>query len=212
MYKEEHMGWIDISQPLYAQTAVWPGDTSFDFSLKWSKQETGSVNVGKLVMSTHTGTHIDAPFHFSESGKKVVDLDINRYIGKAKVIDVSSKDLIQIEDIENINLHGCKIVLFKTMSWTDRTTFPNSITYVKKDVAKWLAGKGVTLIGVDVPSVDPIDSKELPAHHELSSHNIHILEGLVLDKIEEGVYELIALPLHVVDADASPVRAIIRPI
>jgi arylformamidase len=163
-------------------------------------------------MSTHTGTHIDAPFHFSESGMKVMDLDVNRYVGKAKVIDVSSENLIQVEDLVNINLDECKIVLFKTMSWTDRTTFPTNITYVKTGVAQWLAERGVTLIGVDVPSVDPVDSKELPAHHELSSHNIHILEGLVLDKIQEGVYELIALPLPVVGADASPVRAIIRPI
>ncbi|WP_456275705.1 arylformamidase [Bacillus sp. AK128] len=206
------MNWIDISQPLFSKTAVWPGDTNFQFTLNWTKAETGSVNVGKIEMSTHTGTHIDAPFHFDEEGKKVLDLDINRYIGQAVVIEVLDKESIQVEDLVDLQLDGKQIVLFKTLSWTNRTEFPTKITYIDECVPKRLAELGVKLIGLDVPSVDPPDSKELLAHHELTNQDIHILEGLVLDEVKAGVYEFVALPLPFVDADASPVRAVIRPI
>ncbi|MFZ3589482.1 arylformamidase [Bacillus sp. DJP31] len=206
------MNWIDISQTLHSKTAVWPGDTPFTFSLNWSKQETGSVNVGKIEMSTHTGTHIDAPFHFDNEGKKVLDLDLTRYIGRAILLDVSNRSCIKVEDIENASLEDCKIVLLKTMSWKDRSLFPENITYIEMGVAENLSKRGVKLIGVDVPSVDPLDSKQLIAHHELAFHDIHILEGLVLDEVQEGLYELIALPLPIKDADASPVRAVIREI
>ncbi len=206
------MKWIDISQPLYSRTAVWPGDTPFTFSLNWSKEETGSVNVGKIEMSTHTGTHIDAPFHFDNEGKKVLDLDPNRYIGRARVIDVSNRTCITVEDVENQKFSDCKIVLFKTLSWKERSVFPSNITFIDTGVAENLSKKGVKLIGVDVPSVDPLDSKELTAHHELTLHDVHILEGLVLDQVQEGLYDLIALPLPIKDSDGSPVRAVIKPI
>jgi arylformamidase len=206
------MTWIDISQPLYSKTAVWPGDTNFQFSLNWTKAQTGSVNVGKIELSTHTGTHIDAPFHFDEAGQKVLDLDINRYIGRALVIDMVDKQSIQVEDLKRVEINGIQIVLFKTMSWTNRDEFPSHITYIDKGVASYFAEQGIKLVGLDVPSVDPIDSKELAAHHELTTYDIHILEGLVLDQINEGLYELIAIPLPIKDADASPVRAVIRAI
>ncbi|MBM7659582.1 arylformamidase [Bacillus mesophilus] len=206
------MTWIDISQPLYSNTAVWPGDTNFQFSLNWTKTQTGSVNVGKLELSTHTGTHIDAPFHFDNEGKKVLDLDINRYIGRALIIDMVGKQSIQVEDLKKVEINGTQIVLFKTMSWSNREQFPTTITYIEQGVASYLADQGIKLVGLDVPSVDPIDSKDLAAHHELTAHDIHILEGLVLDQITEGLYELIAIPLPIKDADASPVRAVIREI
>ncbi len=206
------MSWIDISQPLFSQTAVWPGDTPFTFSLNWSKEETGSVNVGKIEMSTHTGTHIDAPFHFDDTGKRVLELDLERYMGKAIVIDVTNKASITVRDFENVSFKDCKIILLKTNSWTNRTVFPTQITCIHPEVAHYLSEKNVKLLGVDVPSVDPLDSKELTAHHELTFHDIHILEGLVLDDVLEGVYDLIALPLPIKDSDASPVRAVIRAI
>jgi arylformamidase len=204
------MAWIDISQPLMRHTVGWPGDTPFSFSLNWNKQQTGSVNVGKLEMSTHIGTHIDAPFHFSNEGKKVLELDINRYIGKARIVDVSRRDVIDTTDISTLDLDGISILLFKTMSWDDRSEFPTTITSIEKGVAAILAAKGIKLVGVDVPSVDPLDSKDLIAHNELTFHDIHILEGLLLDEVEEGIVELIALPLPLQEADGSPVRAVIR--
>ncbi|MBM6617659.1 arylformamidase [Bacillus suaedaesalsae] len=204
------MTWIDISQPLSNDTVGWPGDTPYSFSLKWTKEETGSVNVGKLEMSTHLGTHIDAPFHFDSEGKKVIDLDPNRYIGKAKIIEVTNQEVISLKYIEKYHFNGSTIVLLKTMAWVDRSSFPRKVPVLEKGVVSYLAENGIKLLGIDLPSVDHLDSKELSIHHELTKHDIHILEGIVLDTVKEGMCDLIALPLPLVDGDGSPVRAVIR--
>ncbi|WP_026676697.1 arylformamidase [Fictibacillus gelatini] len=200
----------DISQPLRSSTPGWPGDTPYQYELTWTKEQSGSVNVGKIMMSTHLGTHIDAPFHFTNEGEKVIDLDPGLFVGKALIVDMTGKESIGASDMENIDLNGIPRLLFKTGSWCDRSTFPEAITPLRADLAPYLAEKGVRLIGVDVPSVDPLDSKELSAHHSLHKSGISILEGIILDHIDEGVYELIALPLPLEGADGSPVRAVLR--
>lgn len=175
-------------------------------------EESGSVNVGQVTMSTHTGTHIDAPFHFESDGKKVIDLDFNLYIGPALVIHVDKPASIGIKELEGMDLSGVKRLLIRTDSWQDKTVFPEFIPHIEPELAAYLAEQGVQLFGLDLPSVDPLDSKELNAHHELNNNGIHILEGLVLDQIEPGDYELAALPLPLEQADGSPVRALIRKI
>ncbi|WP_026575752.1 arylformamidase [Bacillus sp. UNC438CL73TsuS30] len=204
--------WIDISQPLDNEIAVWPGDTPFTYKVNWSKEESGSVNVGQITMSTHTGTHIDAPFHFDNEGKKVIDLDVNLYIGPAKVIHLPKPTSIGIKELSDYELGGVTRLLIRTDSLEDRQEFPSAIPEIEPELASYLARFGVRLLGLDLPSVDPIDSKELTAHHELTRHGIHILEGLVLNQIESGEYELAALPLPLVEADGSPVRAVLRKI
>ncbi|MFD6508170.1 arylformamidase [Bacillus sp. NPDC060175] len=204
--------WIDISQPLNNDIATWPGDTPFSYEVSWSKEDSGSVNVGKLTMSIHTGTHIDAPFHFDNDGKKVLDLDIQVYVGAARVIDVSGLESIGKKELERFNLEGVERLLLRTSSHGKAQEFPEKTPYLRADIAPFLADKGIRLIGVDVPSVDPLDDKELAAHHQLFKHGIHILENVVLDHVADGDYELIALPLALTDADGSPVRAVIRPI
>lgn len=204
--------WIDISQRLDEHVAVWPGDTPFTYKVNWSKEESGSVNVGQINMSIHTGTHIDAPFHFDNDGKKVIDLDINLYIGKARVIHLANPASIGVKELSGINLEGTTRLLIRTDAWMDRTMFPTAIPAIEPELAPYLANFGVRLLGLDLPSVDPIYSKELTAHHELTRHGIHILEGLVLDEIIPGDYELAALPLPLADADGSPVRAVVRKI
>ncbi|MGG1574227.1 arylformamidase [Fictibacillus sp. NRS-1165] len=203
---------IDISMPLTPSVPAWPGDTPYSFELAWTKADSGSVNVGKVQMSTHTGTHIDAPYHFDNEGKRVLDLDIELYAGKALLVDVTGKDTVGPEELADIPLEGMERVLLKTGSWKDRSVFPERITYLDEKLAAFLAEKGIKLIGVDVPSVDPLDSKELPAHHAFRQNGIHILEGIVLDDVKPGEYELIALPLPLKEADGSPVRAVLRKI
>ncbi|PLT28217.1 arylformamidase [Peribacillus deserti] len=202
--------WIDISQRLRNGMPVWPGDTPFSYSVSWPYEESGSVNVGKLEMSTHTGTHIDAPFHFDNEGKKVIDLDINLYIGDAEVIHLPNVTKIGLEELNGRSLQGVSRLLIRTDHWTDKNVFPESIPYVEPEAADFLAQNGIRLLGLDLPSVDQLDSKELAAHHMLNEKGIHILEGLLLNDIEEGRYELAALPLPITEGDGSPVRAVIR--
>ncbi|MGF9966964.1 arylformamidase [Bacillus rhizoplanae] len=204
--------WIDISQPLNNDIATWPGDTPFSYEVSWTKEQSGSVNVGKISMSIHTGTHIDAPFHFDNDGKKVSDLDINIYIGPARIIDVTGYESIGAKELKMHDLEGVSRLLLRTSSKTNPQVFPETIPYLRADLAPYLHEKGVRLIGVDVPSVDPLDDKELAAHHELFKHGIHILENVVLENVQDGDYELIALPLLLTDADGSPVRAVIKPL
>ncbi|MCA1056029.1 arylformamidase [Rossellomorea aquimaris] len=200
---------IDISQPLTNGTPVWPGDTPFSFSLNWSMEESSSVNVGQLNMSTHTGTHVDAPFHFKNDGKRILDLPLERYIGKAVVVSVEQAESIGPEHLEGIDFDSVQKVLFKTNAWKDLQAFPESIPPIQPELAPFLKEKGIHLIGVDLPSVDPLDSKELHAHHALTEHDILILEGIVLNDVEPGYYELFAMPLALKDADGSPVRAVL---
>lgn len=119
---------------------------------------------------------------------------------------------IGAKELERFHLEGVERVLLRTSSHGNSLVFPEKIPYLRADIAPFLSEKGIRLIGVDVPSVDPLDDKELAAHHELFKHDIHILENIVLDRVQDGDYELIALPLALVDGDGSPVRAVIRPL
>lgn len=135
------MKWLDISQPLSNDIAGWPGDTPFSFALSWT-MEYGSVNVGKLTMSTHTGTHVDAPFHFDDTGYRVMELDIEVFVGPARVIDVSSHESVGAEELSAYDLEGVKRLLLRTRPVSDPTVFPGTITYVRPDAAAYLHEKG----------------------------------------------------------------------
>lgn len=205
-------GWIDISQPLTNAIAHWPGDTPFSYETAFSKEQTGSVNIGRITTSLHTGTHVDAPFHFNDEGEKILDLDIELYIGPARVIDVSAYETVDTEVLKGFDLEGAERVLLRTAVPNNSEVFPNRIPELTPDMADYLVSKGVRLLGVDVPSVDQLDSKGMETHHALYRKGIHILENIMLDEVEEGNYELIALPLPIKDGDGSPVRAVIRQI
>ncbi|MDS9471927.1 arylformamidase [Sporosarcina pasteurii] len=204
--------WIDISQPLHNGIAEWPGDTPFSYEVAFKKADTGSVNIGKLTTSTHIGTHIDAPFHFADDGEKVHELPIDTYIGRARVIDLSEAASIGRQELEAVDFGSAERILLKTGGRKDLTVFPELFTYLRADIAPLLQERGVRLIGIESPSVDPEQSKTLDAHHALYAHQIMILENIVLDDVVPGDYELIALPLPLHGADGSPVRAVIRAI
>ncbi|MCT8138576.1 arylformamidase [Anaerobacillus sp. CMMVII] len=203
-------GWIDISQPLTNDLAHWPGDTPFSYELTYTKEQTGSVNIGKITTSLHSGTHVDAPFHFKNDGERILDLDINLYIGPCRMIDVSSAVKIDRDLLKEFDLEGVTRLLMRTSIPNNPTFFPESIPYITKSGAEFLNEKGIKLVGVDVPSVDKLDSKDMEGHHSLYENGIHILENVMLDQLEPGDYELIALPLPIKDADGSPVRAVVR--
>ncbi|MFD1706274.1 arylformamidase [Siminovitchia sediminis] len=202
--------WIDISQPLTNEIGVWPGDTPFSFKLSATKEQTGSVNIGQITTSVHTGTHIDAPFHFSENGKKVHELDLDLYMGPARIIDVTECEQVGRAELEPFDLEGVERLLLRTVKSRNIKEFPKEYTVLKDDIGPFLKEKGIRLIGTDCPSVDAIDSKTLDAHHSLNDHGVYILENIVLSNVEPGDYELIALPLAIEGADGSPVRAVLR--
>ncbi|MBG9785878.1 arylformamidase [Shouchella lehensis] len=206
------MGWIDITMPLHNGIAHWPGDTPFSYTLSAPMEETGSVNIGEITTSTHTGTHADAPFHYHETGATIDALPLETYVGPALMITAIGVQTINQALLKTYDLTGVRRLLIKTKSKTDSTVFPTDIPYVTEDGANYLLKKGVSLLGVDVPSVDPLTSKDLVGHHSLGKANIAIIENLMLDHVEAGLYEFIALPLRIVGGDGSPVRAIIKPL
>jgi arylformamidase len=208
MSPQEHVVY-DITIPVRAGIAVWPGDTAFSFHLGWNMAEGASVNVGTVTMSVHTGTHADAPFHFDANGTGMGEVDITPYIGPAYVVDVTGQNPIPWEALADIDLASIPRLLLKTDSWTDHSRFPEHVPVLAEDVPARLAESGVLLLGLDVPSVDELDSTDLPIHHALDAAGIRILESLDLRAVPPGLYHLTALPLRLMGADGSPVRALL---
>ncbi|WP_026689537.1 cyclase family protein [Alteribacter aurantiacus] len=203
------MKMIDISQPLQAEMNVWPGDTPFTYEPMMKTSDGDSVNVAKMTMSTHTGTHMDAPFHVNGKERKIDELPLDFFNGEAVVIDITDAKTITVDSIQSIPFKGVKKVLFKT------TTSHGGHTYegypeIDPGIPPFLQQAGVHLIGVDFPSVDRLTSKELPIHHALNKAEILIVEGLDLSKVKQGFYELYCFPLPLADGDGSPVRAVLK--
>jgi arylformamidase len=200
----------DVSRPLHDGLACWPGDAPYRFQWSWKRSAGASVNVGQISLSVHAGTHADAPYHFDGAGATIDALPLTAYLGPARVIDVRGQTLIRRAHLLPCDLSATPRLLLRTDAWTDPTRFPETIPVVDSDVPDWLGERGVVLLGVDVPSVDPIDSKNLANHHALGRNQIAILESLLLKDVPAGVYELVALPLRLAGADGAPVRAILR--
>ena len=199
----------DISRPLAADTACWPGDVPFALRLGSTIAAGADVNVGSVEMSLHTATHCDAPFHVNDDRVTVDRMSLDTFVGPAWVVDVRGASQWR-QRLRGLDFTDTRRVLFHTGGWPDTRRFPDSIPVMEPDLPEWLAERGVALIGVDVPSVDQLDSKTLDIHHALGRCGITILEGLWLDQVPPGRYELIALPLRIVGADGSPVRAVLR--
>ena len=206
---------LDITRPLHTTTAAWPGDTPFEHHLTWKISDGAAVNVGALSMGTHNGSHADAPLHYLPDGPAIDALDPALFLGPAVVADVTGAGWsIGRDALADAARHfrdgGVPRLLLKTGAWPDSTRFPARLPLLAPDVPAWLGAVGVRLLGLDVPSVDAIDSKDLPVHHALADANVCIIESLDLSAVPAGVYELIALPLRIVGGDASPVRAVLR--
>jgi arylformamidase len=205
---------FDISRPLFNGLAPWPGDTAFHFELKWKMAEGATVNVGAVTMGVHNGSHADAPFHFQQGADTIERMPLETYFGEAVVVDLTNqfKDggrrEISIADLSAAP-DSAPRVLLKTGVWKDPEIFPEWIPVIAKDVAKWLEGRQVKLLGLDIPSVDTIEAKVLVNHHALAAANIAIVESLDLSEVEAGTYHFSALPLRINGGDAAPVRAIL---
>lgn len=203
----------DISQTLHPDTPVWPGEPAVEVQRHATIGEDCPVNVGALHTSLHAGTHADAPYHYDAEGQTSADDDLAPYLGPCVVADVRhAGSRIEEADIDWAALAGAARVLFRTYARFPHDTWDSAFTAVAPGVVARLSEAGVRLIGTDAASLDPETSKTLDAHQQVKAGNMRILEGLVLDGVPPGRYELIALPLRIAGADASPVRAILREI
>jgi arylformamidase len=200
---------FDVSLPLEPGLAVWPGDTPFSIE-RISRIDAGDlVNLGSIRASLHAGTHVDAPFHFKEDGTRIDEIELEVFVGPAVVVDVTGHKAITVQLLEEKSIGSAPRLLLKTGGWTDHSVFPESVPVIAPDVPAYFREQGIRLLGVDVPSVDPIDSEHLANHHELAENGITILESLDLTGVEPGLYQLAALPMRVVGGDAAPVRAVL---
>lgn len=200
----------DVTIPVREGLACWPGDAPYRLTFGWTKAAGAAVNVGQIALSVHTGTHVDAPFHFDDAGTTAGALPLEPFVGPARVVHLAGRPLLTRADFEHLDLSGTPRLLIRTDAWTDHAAFPATIPVMDTDVPAWLGDRGVVLVGLDVPSVDPLESKDLPNHRALGARGIAILESLDLSRVPEGTYELIALPLKLIGADGAPVRAILR--
>lgn len=203
----------DISPSLSSETPTWPGDTPFREERVWTYGPECPVNVGRITLSPHTGAHVDAPLHYSADGAAIGEVGLDVYIGPCRVLHcLDSGELVQPGQLEG-RLHEVpERVLLRTYRQAPLTTWDSNFTAVAKETIDLLASLGVRLIGIDTPSLDPQQSKTMDSHGAVARHHMAILEGIVLDEVPEGDYELIALPLRFAHLDASPVRAILRPL
>ncbi|WP_100260248.1 arylformamidase [Qipengyuania seohaensis] len=201
----------DISQVLRPGLPVWPGDTEFGFERTWRMEDGSPVNVGKMTMTTHSGTHADAPLHYSANGMDAASMELDPFIGECLVVDARGvSGEIDVADLSHLD--SVDRVLFRTWDSFPHDDWRSDWTPISAEAVEWLALQGVKLIGTDAPSVDPQDSKTMDAHKAVAKNAMRILEGLVLDEVEEGRYELIALPLKIGGGDAGLTRAILREI
>lgn len=189
--------------------AVFPGDTAYSQQLHFTLEPGCPVNVNSITLSPHTGAHADAPLHYANGEASVGELALAPYLGPCRVIHcMDCGPLVRPEHIA----HALENLPPRVLLRTSRTASQSweSFTAVAQETLGLLATKNIALIGIDTPSVDPATSQDLPSHHQLLAHGLRVLENLVLDDVPEGDYELIALPLKLMRADASPVRAILR--
>jgi arylformamidase len=210
---------IDVTRALGTGHPTWPGDPPLTLEASARIAEGAAVNVNALHTSLHIGTHVDAPWHYDAAGARLGGVDLRRLLGEALVLDVSEGDgAIRAEQLDAaIADHGGggplpPRVLLHTGEADDwGTTFPVGFRSLDPSAIAWLAGRGVRLVGTDAPSVDALESKDLPTHRACAEHDLTILEGLRLARVAPGRYELLCLPLSLPDADGSPVRALLRP-
>ena len=204
---------LDISRPLYHGSPHWPGDSDTEFKFTARMAAGAACNVGRLSLSVHNGTHVDAPFHYNERGTPIDGLAPELYIGPARVIDARGHATFTeklFAGLTPADFAATPRILLRTDTWLDLDAFPTTWPLLDRALPAWLGAHGVKMIGLDLPSVDELDNKDMAIHHLLDAANILIIESLDLRNVEPGVYELIALPLKLRGADGSPVRAVLR--
>ncbi|NIR42772.1 MAG: hypothetical protein GWN99_02760 [Gemmatimonadetes bacterium] len=202
---------IDISRPLTTTTAAWPGDAAF--RLDWSSRldRGDSVSVSHLDFSPHVGTHADAPAHYDPDGAAASSFELANFIGPARVVDAIGREAVSVELLEAAGAVGAARVLVRCLDEVRPDEFVSDFPPLESEAAEALVSGGLLLYGTDAPSVDPVDSAAMSAHRVLGLAGCPILENLDLSAVEAAPYDLLALPIRLVEAEAAPVRAVLLP-
>lgn len=202
----------DVTRLVSSSISVWPGDTRYQTKHLLKLEEGASVNLTTLTLSAHTGTHADAYYHFEANGAYIGMMPLAPYIGPAVVVTVAQRSgALTPSEFAHLGLsNGERLLIHSHRSDLSDDEWTEEYPYLSPELIAWLAERGCPLIGLDSPSVDAFDSKDLPAHHALYRYGIANLENLYLRDVPDGRYELIALPLKLDAACGCPVRAILR--
>lgn len=208
------MQFYDISVGIKTDMLVWPGDDPVKINWAARIQDGEMSNISMMEIGTHAGTHIDMPLHFIDGGASLDDLELDKLLGIAVVVEVpDSIKVIDWDFLEKQNLQKTKRLLFKTSNsklWRNPSAeFSQDYVAVDPSGARWLVDHGCQLVGIDYLSIAPYDKTEEP-HEILLSNGVVILESINLDQVPAGKYELVCLPLNLVGREASPVRAILK--
>lgn len=204
----------DISPPVGPGSPVFPGDTPYGQRWAATIGPGCPVNVAELTLSPHVGAHADAPLHYDPAGEPIGAVDLMPYLGRCRVVHLIGVGPLVTPRHLAVHLadpHLPPRLLVRTYAAMPVDRFDPALTAFDAATIEALADRGVVLVGIDSASIDPADSKPLPSHQAIRRRGLRVLENLLLDAVPEGDYELIALPLKLVTADASPVRAVLRP-
>jgi arylformamidase len=203
---------IDISKKIAGDTAVWPGDTEVDIATQMSIGVGDIVNLTTLTLSAHTASHADAPYHVTDQGLKMEQVDLLPYWGPAQVVTAEKSDgPLLPEDFSKYDLTLAPRLIVRTPAGKNPyNQFPAAFPHPDPALSDYLKECGVVLYGTDAPSMDDLESTTLPGHQAMVKNKIAILEGLDLSLAGDGLYELCALPLKIAGGDGSPVRAALR--
>ena len=192
---------------------VWPSDPPLKLTSlgHLSRDKSHTIHVTRIEMGSHTGTHIDAPFHFVEGGRKLEEIPLDELVGPVTVVQIAGVPSITRKHIESLDWSDVQRVLFKTDNsehWNDGT-FYEDFVYLEPDAAEFLVRQGVRLVGIDYLSIDKYKSENHPTHFVLLPNNVIVIEGLNLSKVPPGLYAMVALPLNLQGGDGAPTRVIL---
>ena len=200
----------DITPPISSALKVWPGDVPPSRAVQLDLAAGDNLTLSALTTTVHVGAHADAPSHYGAGAASIERRGLDAYLGLCEVRHVAARrgEVLSASAVP-APLRAPRL-LIATGTFPDPTMFNEDFAALSAELIEHLHAHGVRLVGIDTPSVDPFPSKDLPAHHALLRHDMANLEGLVLERVPDGLYELIALPLPLVGFDGSPVRAVLR--
>jgi arylformamidase len=206
--------WIDVSVTLRSGMVHWPDNPPVRIERQLDLDKGDVANVSMLSMGSHTGTHMDAPLHFIADGKSLHEMEVEATIGPARVIAIEDPVSVTVAELEDKEIAEGERILFRTRN-SERTwaslPFDENFVYVSQEAARFLAARGVRVVGVDYLSVGGFKVDGVETHDALLRAGVWVIEGLDLSKVEPGDYELICLPLKIDRSDGAPARAILRP-